>query len=549
MTSHLKFSKIATDQLTTNQYSPGVYINDFKVKESHFSINGIGITDTTVDIYLLKAQSSSFSLTTGRLYPRLKGTYLQENVEIAIHSSKDNVISEIYIYFSAFSDQMKALALCNYISDLTEEIYGAVINTYFFDTINFSNISDQISIAKINEEYSYTDTYVWLISETKHEVIILCLEYVYKKRTYVPVLKIKNKELTLCSIPSKLDILFHTDLHNNKETTKTDKKDKFLDTYIWNHIEKKSIRLVSPVGKLEKITGSIHRKEDIYEYNKKIQDSYFKVQNDFISGYFYDLSTPSSYSSYAFILLFAILDSYKDKDITKLINQIEILTICCPKIEEYTYFIMRNPSTNSYSHTIYESIDESAKLQLASWKPNLIFLFSIPDYANLILHRKKEDVDLLKNFSDIPIIWLEIPKSYAKRYKISNDILRQDIFEILLIFLRKIGGATSAAIKSISLIYTGKSEPRNKKEERKIQNIHNDIMRYYGCTFYEDIVLNIVNQVKLKNNIIIDTPKEFLWKSFECANFKQYINEAIAEYYFEKEPQKGHIPVPRRKKS
>ena len=121
MTPHLKFSKMTTYQLTTNQYSPGVFIDDFKVKESQFSLNGIGLTDTTVDIFLLKAQSSGFCLTTGRLYPRLKGTYLKENVEIAIHSSKNNVISEIYIYFSAFPDQMKALALCNYISDLIED--------------------------------------------------------------------------------------------------------------------------------------------------------------------------------------------------------------------------------------------------------------------------------------------------------------------------------------------------------------------------------------------------------------------------------------------
>ena len=549
MTPHLKFSKMTTYQLTTNQYSPGVFIDDFKVKESQFSLNGIGLTDTTVDIFLLKAQSSGFCLTTGRLYPRLKGTYLKENVEIAIHSSKNNVISEIYIYFSAFPDQMKALALCSYISDLIEEIYGAVINTYFFDTINFSNKSDQVNIAKINEEYSYTDTYVWLISETKYEVILLCLEYVYKKRIYVPVLKIKNKELTQCSIPSKLDILYHTNLYNNKETKKTGKKDKFLDTYIWNHIEKKSIQLISPIGKLEKITGYVYKKEDIYEYNKKIQDSYFKVQNDFISGFFYDLSNSSSYSGYAFILLFAILDSYKDKDITKLINQIEILTICCPKIEQYTYYIMHNPSTNSYSHTIYESIDESAKLQLANWRPDLTFGFSLPDYANLILHRKNEEIELLKCFNEIPIGRLRLPKSYAKRYKISNEILQQDIFEILILFMRKIGGATSAAVKSISLIYTGNSEPRNKKEERKIQNIYNDIMRYYGYTFYEDIVDNIANQVKLKNNIIIDIPKEFKWESFECANFKHYLNEAISEYYFEREPQKGYLPIPRKKKS
>lgn len=72
-------------------------------------------------------------------------------------------------------------------------------------------------------------------------------------------------------------------------------------------------------------------------------------------------------------------------------------------------------------------------------------------------------------------------------------------------------------------------------------------MREEGGCFFEDIVDNIINQVKLKNNIVIDIPTEIRWLSFECVGFDQYLEEAISEYYSDKDPQKGYIPVPRKK--
>ena len=548
------------DHLNTNLFSPGVYINDFKIKKSQFTIHDIGIINTTVDDFISKALSFNFTMSDGKLYPRLKGTYLNENVELAIHPSNSNEISELYIYFSAFSNLKGAVALCNNISEQIEDIYGAMINTYFFDTTNFSSQYDQNNLNRIPERLSYTDTYIWLITGTKHEVINLCLEYLSKKRTYVPVLKVKVKKLTGCSLPSKRKILHSSDILLLQKKNKPNWNSKFLGIYTWNNIEKENIQLISPIGKLEvmKKRGN-HRKEDIYDYNKNVQESYFKVQNDFLSGVFYDLSDTSSYASYAFILLYSILDAFKydnnEKNVSKLINQIEILCICCPAIKKWLF---------GEIYKIYQYLDDNAKLQLIEWYPDMIQGLPIFDYAKLVLKRKQEDLDQLKVFSLSPYSSFVDLHAYsigkfatdAKKYKISNDRLRQDIFEILLIFLRKIGGAESAAFKSIKYVCIRDKNPDN-REKNKIQIVFKDIMRptgelmcgAVGDGFYEKIVDNIINQVKLKNNLVIDVPTEIRWRSFECVGFEQYLNEAISEYYSDKEPQKGHIPVPRKKKA
>lgn len=551
---------ILSPRISTNLYSPGVYIEDFKVKESQFTIRDIGIINTTVDDFISKVQLSDFTLSEGKLYPRLKGSFLNKDVEIAIHPSKNNDISELYIYFS-ISNLKGAVALCNQISEQLEDIYGAMINTYFFDTTNFSSEYDHGNLVEISEHYSpATNTYVWLITGTKHEVINLCLEYLPKKRSYVPVLKVKVKKLTGGSLPRKRDILFKYDiLLENNVKNKPPKNSKFLGVYTWNIIEKERIRLISPVGKLEVIKKrSNYSKEDICHYNKKVQESYFKVQNDFVSGLFYDLSDTTSYASYAFILLYSILDAFKyndnEKDVLKLINQIEILCICCPAIKKWLFGDV---------FKIYQYLDDNAKLQLIEWCPDLIDGLPIFDYAKIILKRDEADLGLLKEFSfsldnryAFCIGKFATSATNAKRYKISNDRLRQDIFEILLIFLRKIGGLESAAFNSIRLICVGNREPSNRKEERKIRNIYCDIMRPTGVImrgtkghgFYVDIIDNIINQVKLKNNIVIDVPTEIRWLSLECVGFEQYLEEAITEYYYDKEPQKGYIPVPRKKK-
>ena len=536
------------DHLNTNLFSPGVYINDFKVKKSQFTIHDIGIINTTIDDFISKTLSFNFTMSDGKLYPHLKGTYLNENVEIAIHPSNSNEISELYIYFSAFSNLKEAVALCNNISEQIEDIYGAMINTYFFDTTDFSSQYDQRNLNGIPERLSYTDIYIWLITGTKHEVINLCLEYLSKKRNYVPVLKVKVKKLTGCSLPSKRNILYSSDILLLQKKNKPNWNSKFLGIYKWYNIEKENIQLISPIDKLAIIKRRPNvEKEDIYNYNEKVQESYFKVQNDFLSGVFYDLSDTSSYASYAFILFFSILDAFKydgnDKDVSKLINQIDILCICCPKIKQWLLSLIG-------LNKIYRYFDDNAKLQLINWEPDFKNWLSIPDYANLILKRKNDDLKLLKEFCDIPISWFCLCKTYAIRYKISNDILLQDMLEMFLIVLRKFGGIGVAINKSIIKLCIGNREPHDIKEECKIQNIHNDIMRYdhFSC-FYSNFLQNFINQVKLKNNIVIDVPTEVRWWQFECVGFEQCLNEAISEYYSDKEPQKGHIPVPRKKKA
>lgn len=534
---------------TTNIYSPGVYIDGFRVRKSQFMLNNSGIINTTIEDFLTKAQQANFTLSTGKVYSRLNGKYLNEDVEIVLHPSNNNEIAEIYIYFSAFSSLKKAVVLCNRVSEQIEENYGAIVNTYFFDTENFSNKFDDENIIIIEDQFYSSDTYIWLITGTKHEVINLCLEYISKKRVYVPVLKVKVKKYVKCSIPSKRAIL-----HNYHYIKKPKRYSKFLDLLAWNRNDNiQNIQLTSPIGLLEIVKKRdtwlgkcyISQKEDIFTFNKKIQESYFKIQNDFISGIYYDLSDSEAYSAYAFVLYFAILDIFKyndNKDILNLLKQIDILCICCPKIREYLHFIMSDPD---YSNSVYQSLDDNSKLKLMQWFPELKNKFSIPDYAKLVLHRNYKDVELLKGFKDFPINCFCLCKTYAKRYKISNDILRQDSFEIFLMVLKKMGGVNAAFAKSIKQFCVGNREFLNKKEEHKLQNIHNDLIRLIDY-FYDDIVGYCVCQIYQRNNIGTDESRKTTWSLFECACIKQYIEEALSEYYYGKQPQKGYIPVPRK---
>ena len=507
-------------------------------------LGDLGLVNTNVEEFLYRAQSSGFDLVEGKIYPRLKGKYLNEDVTVVLHPSKNKEISETYIYFSASSILQTSVALCNTISEQIEEKYGAVVNTYLFDTINLEGEFDKISIAEIKKMISSRDIYVWLITSTRNEIIYLCLER--KKGVYVPIIKIKDTKHTECSVPKQCDFLITHDIR------KKGKPRKFLGTYTWKEENIQNLQLLSPVGILEIVERSgrkVYHKEDILTFSKEIKESYFKVQNDFLSGVYYDLSDDNAYSAYAFVLYFSVLDAFRyneNTDLTNFLTQIDVLCACCPIIKDYTCLMMCSSEKSIYP---FLKNDRSI-LQILDWDATFEKYLTLSDYAQLILHRDEKEIELLRPFEDT-ISAPCVSKTAAKRYKVSNDILSQDFFEILLAVLKKMGGVEAAISECVKQMCIGDRKPVNQREGRKIQRICDDKMRFRD-QICSSVVRNCVNKLYVKNNLIYDSdPNElnnYHWSYVDFTSVEHYIDEAVSEYYLTKEPQKGYIPVPRKKK-
>jgi len=499
----------------------------------------MGLLQTSVDDFLSKAQSSNFSLCSGKHGLFLRGIYLNEDVEVIVNPSSNNEISEMQIFFSSTTDIKSSVVLCNNISEEIEGLYGSISNTYFFDTDKFSKGHDREQLKLIRNALldKGTATYDWLFTCTEHEEIMLSIVKVdiceenTNKEVYGPILTVKVKQYS--HFP-KIDVFFGrtgwTSLFTGTSFDSLNPKteNEFLKSYLWNR--KNSFQLISPCGILEPFPKHYKTcKEDIFRYSEKIQKSYFMLQNDFISGIFYDLSDDETYAQYAFILFFTILDAFRynlDKDMLNFIDQLDILCACCPKIRDYIYFIMEP------KYKIWDYFNDSLKIMLLDKNPNLKLKLSLYDYARLVLRKCKNDADLLKNIT-IDLSLFTISKTNEKRYHISNEIIIQDFIEIFILLLKRIGGMEAFIYKFVKQKCIGKRDPFDDKEKAKLTHIYREKMKNLS---FEELFYKCQKIVYRNNGI----PKELsFWglvtRNKEFNSFNQYFEEIEAEYYFKEQ--------------
>ena len=110
----------------------------------------------------------------------------------------------------------------------------------------------------------------------------------------------------------------------------------------FNYLGKHDWKEVNPSGiKLEDASFfpawpqmDISSRTAISTAEKAIQEAYFAIREDFLSGKFYDLSDPDR-TNYAFVLFFDLIAAYNNgnSDIRKLCEELDVLTISCGKTE------------------------------------------------------------------------------------------------------------------------------------------------------------------------------------------------------------------------
>lgn len=198
----------------------------------------------------------------------------------------------------------------------------------------------------------------------------------------------------------------------------------FLKKFPWTYT--KEVVLLSPcdtVGTCPK--HLIYKRRDLLSYETKYQDYYYKIQNDFIQGKFYNLQD-EDYITYAFILFFDLIESYKNnKNLENLLNQLEIMCLCCPKISKYI-----PEKLNSVIN--YKRLDDTQILKILDVFPDFKKEMFVPDYARLILRYTDSKLDKLKVMDCIPIKRITLSNSNAKRYKVSQEEIIKEVIDLVI---------------------------------------------------------------------------------------------------------------------
>ena len=502
------------------------------MNKPYFTLGDISIINTSVDDFILLAQSSDFILRTGKNGRHsLEGKYLKENVLIDVYPSTNGQVAAIHIYFSSFSNLKEAVSSCDHISEQIEELYEVDSTTYFFDTDNFTNKYDKKQIKKIKSAIMSKKSYEWLTAHTNHEMLLLSLvkvDYDTKESAFGFILKVMTKKHVqvqeISVFAGNVESLFALNIREKRNNM-------FLSSYLWK--KGNCAHLVSPVGVLEMVPQNqndlsllySYYKEDIYKFNDHIQESFFQVQKDFVSGKYYDLSD-RMYSKYAFILFFSILDAFQyNKNVSDFIDQIEVLCLCCPKITNYIPILMRP------EYQIWQQLNDVSKLQILNWHQTLDIHLPILDYSQFILQKKQNDIEMLRLFSGYTnsVSVFTIGKKDEKKNHITSQQLIRESIELLLVVLRKIGGIDSFVYKKIKTECIGNREPLDNRELHKIKYIYAEEMKNI-CIL--DFVIKSRNFVYHKNGVAkVYAQFDFPWHCQMFARFDKYFEEACSEYY------------------
>jgi len=214
----------------------------------------------------------------------------------------------------------------------------------------------------------------------------------------------------------------------------------FLNCFSWKYIHTNNVTLMHPnyiVGPCPK--HLIYEREDLLSFETKYQDYYYKIQNDFIRGIFYNLDD-EMYGTYAFILFFDLIASYSDnKNLSDLINQLEILCICCPKIGNYV-------PEKLMTIIDYKQLTGTSKLMILKAFPGFRGVMSIMDYALLVLNYSDSQIIKLKILEDVRICEIQLLKSYEKRYKVTQGKIIKETIDLVLQVVGKYDDFSKAAL-------------------------------------------------------------------------------------------------------
>lgn len=214
----------------------------------------------------------------------------------------------------------------------------------------------------------------------------------------------------------------------------------FLNCFSWKYIHTNNVTLMHPnyiVGPCPK--HLIYEREDLLSFETKYQDYYYKIQNDFIRGIFYNLDD-EMYGTYAFILFFDLIASYSDnKNLSDLINQLEILCICCPKIGNYV-------PEKLMTIIDYKQLTGTSKLMILKAFPGFRGVMSIMDYALLVLNYSDSQIIKLKILEDVRICEIQLLKSYEKRYKVTQGEIIKETIDLVLQVVGKYDDFSKAAL-------------------------------------------------------------------------------------------------------
>lgn len=214
----------------------------------------------------------------------------------------------------------------------------------------------------------------------------------------------------------------------------------FLNCFSWKYIHTNNVTLMHPndvVGPCPK--HLIYEREDLLSFETKYQDYYYKIQNDFIQGTFYNLDD-EMYKTYAFILFFDLIASYRDnKDLGKMLNQLEILCISCPIIGNYV-------PEKLMTIIDYKQLTDTSKLMILKAFPGFRGVMSIMDYALLVLNYSDPQIIKLKILEDVQICEIQLLKSYEKKYKVIQEEIIKEVIDLVVQVAGKYDDFSKAAL-------------------------------------------------------------------------------------------------------
>ncbi len=313
-----------------------------------------------------------------------------------------------------------------------------------------------------------------------------------------------------------------------KETVCKDNKHilPFLGAYQWKTVNE--IILLSPEGIFPEIPKKYnYRREDIFEYEKDNQTAYFEIQKDFLNGVFYNLE--QNFSSYAFILMFDVLTSFKDnKNIPAFANQCAVLVKCCSTLSKYI--------NGEVKELVWPYIhDDLQKIELLEHLHGLEEYLSIYDYAKYILRYDEHKIECLHIFDKgyVSISSVMLCKSKQKRFKVTNPQIAKVFCDVVLYVLNKYDDFNSVLEDSLRLYFFKKNGRLTKREKDKIKMTPSRLSDDNWLTLlcFNRIVISVYKQLRISDTRCdSDIKHPYGWEGFSIVNFDEFLKEAIEKY-------------------